>query len=83
VPDIAAPPDLTHRDRKLLAAVAAGRVELTCGDAPDTYVDGVVWCDQFGARTLFRAGLILGKRSGLRGERVVAQLTDMGQRVLA
>lgn len=67
---------LTYRDQELLKAVAAGRVELTCGREPDVFVDGLAWCDQFGARTLIHAGLILGARQGRFGERVRALVAN-------
>lgn len=74
------PPSLTHRDRELLRAVAAGRVELSGGTAPDFFVDGVAWCDQFGARRLVSAGYIRRQRVGRFGERVRAHLTREGTR---
>lgn len=80
MPEAASRRDLTNRDRELLRAVAAGRVELSCGSAPDFFVDGVAWCDQFGARGLVRDGLICQQRAGRFGERVSARLTTEGAR---
>lgn len=70
------PSALTNRDRGLLAAVATGRVELTRSAEPDVFVDGVPWCDQFGARKLFHCGLIRYGRSDAPGKRVPAVLAN-------
>ncbi|MGH3947955.1 MAG: hypothetical protein ACRDSE_02360 [Pseudonocardiaceae bacterium] len=45
---------LTGRDRAILAAVAAGRVEMSCSCEPDLFVDGLCCCDQVAARNLAR-----------------------------
>ncbi|PWV82409.1 hypothetical protein SAMN05421630_103186 [Prauserella marina] len=78
----ALPPQLTYRDREFLKAVAAGRVQLTCNAEPDVYVDGLAWCDPFGARALIGMGLIERAPVGRHGERITALLTVEGGRRL-
>ena len=73
---------LTHRDRAILRAVAAGTAELTGGTHPDLMVDGRCCCDQAAARRLAQAGLIAGATSAV-GRRVPARLTASGVRELA
>ncbi len=64
---------LTHRDRSVLRAVAAGRCVFTSGTL---LVDGLGCCDQFIGPRLAQAGLI-ATRPG------PACLTDVGRALLA
>lgn len=73
------PRTLSHRDRVFLKAVAAGRVELTCGHEPEIFVDGLSWCDPFAARALVHTGLVRSGQSGPHGARVRAELTPLGR----
>ncbi|WP_433271755.1 hypothetical protein ACQPZF_13615 [Actinosynnema sp. CS-041913] len=63
---------LTHRDRSVLRAVAAGRCSYASGTL---LVDGLCCCDQFVGPRLAQAGLI-GTQPG------PARLTPTGQVVL-
>ncbi|MGH3516518.1 MAG: hypothetical protein ACRDQ7_03715 [Haloechinothrix sp.] len=74
---------LTGRDRAILAAVAAGRVEMSCSCEPDLFVDGLCCCDQATARNLARAGFIAAKTVAKLGSRVAAVLTPAGAAILA
>ncbi|MGH3450286.1 MAG: hypothetical protein ACRDQW_06065 [Haloechinothrix sp.] len=74
---------LTGRDRAILAAVAAGRVEMSCSCEPDLFVDGLCCCDQVAARNLARAGFIAAKAAVRLGSRVAAVLTPAGAAMLA
>ena len=49
---------LTHRDRAVLRAVAAGRCEISLGAGCPLTIDGVSCCDQFVGPRLSQAGLI-------------------------
>ena len=49
---------LTHRDRAIQRAVAAGSAQLVAGAEPDMYLDGRACSDQFAAHRLVHAGLI-------------------------
>ena len=75
--------DMSHRDLRLLQAVADGRVECSGSVEPDFFVDGVACCDHVAARALVRAGLI--RPVGLRGSgpRLPVQLTDVGRNAIA
>lgn len=73
---------LTGRDRAILAAVAAGRVEMSCSCEPDLFVDGLCCCDQITARNLAHAGLIAAKTVAALGSRVAAVLTPAGAALL-
>lgn len=73
-------PDLTHRDRAILRAVAGGTAELLVGVEPDLFVDGRCCSDQMAARRLAHAGLITTARPGATGTRVPARLTEAGRR---
>lgn len=73
---------LTGRDRAILAAVAAGRVEMSRSCEPDLFVDGLCCCDQAAAHTLVRAGFIVAKAPAPLGSRVAAVLTPAGAAVL-
>ncbi len=50
--------DLSHRDRAVLRAVAAGRCTISTHDGGALAVDGLGCCDQFVGRRLAAAGLI-------------------------
>jgi hypothetical protein len=67
---------LSHRDRAVLRAVAAGRCQISGGCL---LVDGVGCCDQFVGRRLTQAGLI----AAAGREREAARLTETGQALLA
>jgi hypothetical protein len=54
---------MSHRDLRLLQAVADGRVECTGSVEPDFFVDGVACCDHPAARALARAGLVRPTRA--------------------
>ncbi len=71
---------LSRRALSLLRAVRVGRAELVCGCQPHLLVDGLHVCDQ---DTAALAGLIAPAIPGRVGMRVLAQLTDAGQRALA
>lgn len=56
---------LSHRDRAVLRAVAAGRCAISAHDAGALTIDGLSCCDQFVGPRLTRAGLIAaGSRAG-------------------
>lgn len=74
---------LTHRDRAILGAVAAGRVQVACGCMPDLFIDGLCCCDQFTAHRLVWEGLVQPVTSGSPGCRVGAVLTAVGEQRLA
>jgi hypothetical protein len=77
----AVPSGMSHRDLRLLQAVADGRVECTGSVEPDFFVDGVACCDHPAARALARAGLIRPTRAGGSLSRSV-QLTAAGREAL-
>jgi hypothetical protein len=81
VPLQATPPAISHRDLRLLRAVAAGRVECSSGAHPDFYVDGIPCCDHLSARALTCAGLIR-TATGPDGIRVPVRLTAAGAAAL-
>ncbi len=70
---------LSRRDLALLRAVRVGRAVLVCGCEPHLLVDGLHVCD---SDTAPLAGLIAPAIPGRVGMRVLAQLTDAGQRAL-
>ena len=74
---------LTHRDRAILRAVAAGSAELVAGAEPDMYLDGLACSDQFAAHRLVHAGLIAVLGSARTGQRIGARLTAHGAALLA
>lgn len=74
--------ELTCRELAILRAVAAGRVEVTCGCEPDLFIDGLTCCDQYTARVLIHHGLVVQARPSLVGDRVPARLTAAGYDVL-
>jgi hypothetical protein len=69
---------LSHRDRAVLRAVAAGRCEISDLVAVSLVIDGMSCCDQLVGPRLARAGLIAtsGTRPG------PARLTPSGQALL-
>jgi hypothetical protein len=69
---------LNHRERATLAAVAAGRAQISCSCEPDLFVDGLSCCDQGTVRRLARLGLLEPVSAGAHGERVPAVLTTAG-----
>ena len=71
--------ELTHRDRAVLTAVAAGRCEVAAGAGTPLVIDGRCCCDQFAGARLAQAGLLdtAGPRPG------PARLTRSGQALLA
>ncbi|MCU1663630.1 MAG: hypothetical protein QOI36_5709 [Pseudonocardiales bacterium] len=68
---------LTHRDRAVLRAVAAGRCEISPTSGGVLVVDGLCLSDQFTAPRLTAAGLIATAASGS------AQLTPSGHALLS
>ena len=66
---------LSHRDRAILRAVAAGRCEISGRAGCPLMIDGVGCCDQFVGPRLTQAGLI----TALPGR---AALTDSGRALL-
>jgi hypothetical protein len=69
---------LSHRDRAVLRAVAAGRCEISCATGCGMVVDGRFLSDQFAGPRLTAAGLIdTGPQDG------PARLTASGQALLA
>lgn len=74
---------LTGRDRAILAAVGAGRAELSCSCEPDLFIDGLCFCDQQAAHRLVREGLIAAAAPGALGSRVAAILTAIGGMLLS
>jgi hypothetical protein len=73
---------LSHRDRAILRAVAAGTAELIGGAHPDLLVGGRCCSDQMAAHRLARAGLITGAGPAVPGRRVPALLTPLGRQEL-
>lgn len=71
------------RERRVLAAVAAGRVTMTCGCAPELRIDGLCCCDQSIGPSLTTRGWIQPDRPSSLGAPVPAVLTDAGRAALA
>ena len=69
---------LSHRDRAVLLAVAAGRCEISGDLNASLVIDGLSCCDQFLGARMTRAGLLAPARSRL--ER--ARLTPSGRALL-
>jgi hypothetical protein len=69
---------LSHRDRAILRAVAAGRCQLAPRAGFTLTIDGLACCDQLAGRRLAQAGLI--DASGLQPG--PARLTATGQALL-
>jgi hypothetical protein len=68
---------LSHRDRAVLRAVAAGRCQISAGAGAPLIIDGIGCCDQLVGPRLVKAGLIAAvARPG------PARLTDSGRAVL-
>jgi hypothetical protein len=67
---------LSHRDRAVLRAVAAGRCVLAGLQGMALLVDGLCCADQFAGTRLAGAGLIAASATGL------AQLTPAGRAAL-
>ena len=72
-------PSLSHRDRAILRAVAAGRCQVSAGACAALTIDGLSCCDQFVGARLTGAGLITAP--GPRPE--PARLTEYGRAQLA
>ncbi|HEV2778764.1 MAG TPA: hypothetical protein VGX25_05125 [Actinophytocola sp.] len=70
---------LSHRDRAILRAVAAGRCQISGGACAALTVDGLSCCDQFVGVRLTEAGLIAAPGR----EPEPARLTESGRAVLA
>jgi hypothetical protein len=66
---------LSHRDRAILRAVAAGRCTISVRDGGTIAIDGMGCCDQFVGPRLTTAGLIAAGPDR-------AQLTPSGRAVL-
>lgn len=73
---------VTGRERSILRAVSAGRVEIICGSEPDLVIDGLYCSDQYTAHRMTRLGLVRPAVSAGVGERVPAELTDSGRSAL-
>ena len=68
---------LSHRDRAVLRAVAAGRCQISAGAGAPLVIDGICCCDQLVGPRLIKAGLIAAvPRPG------PARLTPSGRAVL-
>lgn len=76
------PHPVTPRGRALLAAVACGRVDMSCSCEPDLFIDGLCCCDQPTAHTLAHSGLIAPATHAPIGSRVPAVLTPAGTTTL-
>lgn len=71
------PGSLSHRDRAVLRAVAAGRCQISAGVGAPLIIDGIGLCDQLVGPRLVKAGLIAAAaRPG------PARLTESGRAVL-
>jgi hypothetical protein len=70
---------LSHRDRAILRAIAAGRCQITGGACAALTIDGLSCCDQFVGARLTSAGLVAAP--GPRPE--PARLTESGRALLA
>jgi len=70
--------ELSHRDRAVLRAIAAGRCEISDAIAVSLVIDGMSFCDQLAGPRLARAGLIAanGSRPG------PARLTSFGKALI-
>ena len=72
---------LTRRDRALLAAVAAGRCQLSGGPLSALLVDGRCACDQLAVHQLLAFGLITPVGTAIEAP-VAAALTPAGRDAL-
>ncbi len=75
--------ELSGRAKAMLRAVAAGRGQLSGGQEPDLYVDGLSCCDQTATHDLVHAGLLRARRACGLDERSDAELTDAGRAAIA
>jgi hypothetical protein len=71
---------LSHRDRAVLRAVAAGRCEISAGVGAWLVIDGLACCDQLVGPRLTKAGLIECAANGARSG--PARLTASGWALL-
>jgi hypothetical protein len=72
-------PQLTHRDRAVLRAIAANRCTVTDDAGHALTIDGLFFCDQFAGARLADAGLVaVSGPTPLR-----PQLTAAGRSMLA
>jgi hypothetical protein len=69
---------LSHRDRAVLRAVAAGRCAFSAAAGGALVVDGLCFADQFAGPRLTSAGLI-----AVPGGTGPARLTESGRELLA
>ena len=67
--------DISHRDRSVLRAVAAGRCAMSTGPCPALTVDGLCCSDQFAGARLAGAGLIFAVQGAVA-------LTEVGRALL-
>src|SRR3954470_9022453 len=76
---------VSRRQRMLLAAVKAGRCQVTLGPLPTLLIDSRCSCDQLAAYELLAAGLVRPSVGGSQpGELVAAAvLSPEGERALA
>jgi len=74
--------ELTHRHLAMLRAVGGGRCELSYSCEPDLFIEGRTSCDQLAAHLLAKLGLIRPAITGSVGQRVPAQLTPAGRKLL-
>lgn len=74
---------LNARELAILAAVSAGRVEMSCSCEPDLFIDGLCLSDQQTAHRLAHLGLITFAEFGTHGARVSSVLTTAGVDALA
>jgi len=70
---------ITHRDRAVLRAVAAGRCTVSLEGGTALRIDGLLFADQFAGERLTRAGLIDAPGTAL----APARLTACGKSLLA
>ena len=79
--------ELSHRDRAILRAVAAGEGELTRSYEPDLYLEGRCCSDQAAVHRLTHARLITTTTAtttvtAAAGHRVPARLTAAGHQLV-
>ncbi|MFD8500289.1 hypothetical protein [Amycolatopsis sp. NPDC059657] len=67
---------ISHRDRSVLRAVAAGRCEISGCAGGSLVIDGIGCCDQFVGPRLVQAGLIAAITPG------PVRLTESGRALL-
>jgi hypothetical protein len=71
-------PQLSHRDRAVLRAIAEGRAVVSGSCGMPLTIDGFCCADQFVGSRLARAGLV----SAVSRVPALAQLTDTGRALL-